>query len=62
VNFLYENIEKICNIFKKHDVSFSFGDGLRPGCIADASDEAQFAELKVAWRTEQRKRGSTTFK
>ncbi len=46
-NFLYENIEKICKIFKKHDVSFSFGDGLRPGCIADASDEAQFAELKV---------------
>jgi len=46
-NFLYENIEAICKIFKKHDVSFSFGDGLRPGCIADASDEAQFAELKV---------------
>src|SRR6266851_2905161 len=46
-NFLYENIEEICKIFKKHDVSFSFGDGLRPGCIADASDEAQFAELKV---------------
>ena len=46
-NFLYENIEKICKVFKKHDVSFSFGDGLRPGCIADASDEAQFAELKV---------------
>src|ERR1700736_4799773 len=46
-NFLYENIGDICKIFKKHDVSFSFGDGLRPGCIADASDEAQFAELKV---------------
>src|SRR5258707_6790362 len=46
-NFLYENIEEICKIFKKHDVSFSFGDGLRPGCIADASDEAQFAELKT---------------
>ena len=46
-NFLYENIEEICKIFRKHDVSFSFGDGLRPGCIADASDEAQFAELKV---------------
>src|ERR1700684_1323633 len=46
-NFLYENIEKIIKVFKKHDVSFSFGDGLRPGCIADASDEAQFAELKV---------------
>src|ERR1700741_3322142 len=46
-NFLYENIERICKVFQKHDVSFSFGDGLRPGCIADASDEAQFAELKV---------------
>src|SRR5436309_8927387 len=46
-NFLYENIGDVCKIFKKHDVSFSFGDGLRPGCIADASDEAQFAELKV---------------
>src|SRR5436189_3272565 len=46
-NFLYENIEDVCKIFKKHDVSFSLGDGLRPGSIADASDEAQFAELKV---------------
>ena len=46
-NFLYENFDEICKIFKKHDVSFSLGDGLRPGSIADASDEAQFAELKV---------------
>src|SRR5438094_553247 len=46
-NFLYENFDEICKVFKKHDVSFSLGDGLRPGCIADASDEAQFAELKV---------------
>src|SRR5215468_3972978 len=46
-NFLYEHFDEICKIFKKHDVSFSLGDGLRPGCIADASDEAQFAELKV---------------
>src|SRR3979411_1573974 len=46
-NFLYENIEDICKIFKTHDVSFSFGDGLRPGGIADASDKAQCAELKV---------------
>src|SRR6266705_1486856 len=46
-NFLYEHFDDICKIFKKHDVSFSLGDGLRPGCIADASDEAQFAELKV---------------
>jgi phosphomethylpyrimidine synthase len=46
-NFLYERFEDICKIFKKHDVSFSLGDGLRPGCIADASDEAQFAELRT---------------
>ncbi len=46
-NFLYDNFEKICEIFQKYDVSFSLGDGLRPGCLADASDEAQFAELKV---------------
>jgi phosphomethylpyrimidine synthase len=56
-NFLYECFEDICKIFQKHDVSFSLGDGLRPGSLADASDEAQFAELKtlgelteVAWR------------
>jgi phosphomethylpyrimidine synthase len=55
-NFLYENFEAICKILQKHDVSFSLGDGLRPGSLADASDEAQFAELKtlgeltkVAW-------------
>src|ERR1700722_18045259 len=46
-NFLYERFDDICKIFAKHDVSFSLGDGLRPGCIADASDEAQFAELKT---------------
>jgi phosphomethylpyrimidine synthase len=46
-NLLYENFDAICKIFQKHDVSFSLGDGLRPGCLADASDEAQFAELKT---------------
>jgi phosphomethylpyrimidine synthase len=46
-NFLYENFDEICKIFQKHDVSFSLGDGLRPGCIADASDAAQFGELRV---------------
>jgi phosphomethylpyrimidine synthase len=46
-NFLYECFDDICKIFAKHDVSFSLGDGLRPGCIADASDQAQFAELKT---------------
>jgi len=46
-NFLYERFEEICKIFQKHDVCFSLGDGLRPGCLADASDEAQFAELET---------------
>ncbi|HTG59161.1 MAG TPA: phosphomethylpyrimidine synthase ThiC [Terriglobia bacterium] len=46
-NFLYTHFEDICRIFQRYDVSFSLGDGLRPGCIADASDAAQFAELKV---------------
>jgi len=46
-NFLYERFDDIVKIFAKYDVSFSLGDGLRPGCIADASDEAQFAELKT---------------
>src|SRR6201987_5563796 len=56
-NFLYECFDDICKIMKKYDISFSLGDGLRPGCIADASDEAQFAELKtlgeltqIAWK------------
>ena len=46
-NMLYECFEDICKIFQKHDVTFSLGDGLRPGSVADASDEAQFAELKT---------------
>jgi phosphomethylpyrimidine synthase len=46
-NFLYTHFEDICKIFQKYDVAFSLGDGLRPGCLADASDEAQFAELKT---------------
>src|SRR5215471_13237341 len=46
-NMLYEHFDEICKIFQKYDVSFSLGDGLRPGCVADASDEAQFAELKT---------------
>src|SRR5262244_1780353 len=46
-NFLYDRFDEVVKIFAKHDVSFSLGDGLRPGCIADASDEAQFAELKT---------------
>ncbi len=56
-SFLYEHFEDICEILKAYDVSFSLGDGLRPGAIADANDEAQFAELrtlgeltKIAWK------------
>ncbi len=55
-SFLYERFDEICDIMRKYDVSFSLGDGLRPGSIADANDAAQFAELetlgeltKVAW-------------
>ncbi|ETD67948.1 phosphomethylpyrimidine synthase ThiC [Pelistega indica] len=44
-NFLYTHFDEICEIMKAYDVSFSLGDGLRPGCIADANDEAQFGEL-----------------
>jgi phosphomethylpyrimidine synthase len=44
-SFLYEHFEEICDICRAYDVSFSLGDGLRPGCIADANDAAQFAEL-----------------
>lgn len=46
-NFLYTHFEEICEILKKYDIAFSLGDGLRPGSIADANDEAQFGELKV---------------
>src|SRR5689334_7553577 len=46
-NFLYDRFDDIVKIFAKHDVSFSLGDGLRPGSVADASDEAQFSELKT---------------
>ena len=46
-NPLYTHFDEICEIFKAYDVSFSLGDGLRPGCLHDANDEAQFAELKT---------------
>jgi phosphomethylpyrimidine synthase len=55
-SFIYENFADICDIMRQYDVSFSLGDGLRPGSIADANDQAQFAELetlgeltKIAW-------------
>jgi phosphomethylpyrimidine synthase len=46
-NFLYTHFDDICEIMKAYDVTFSLGDGLRPGCVADANDEAQFAELQT---------------
>ena len=46
-NFLYEHFDRITKVMAKYDVSYSLGDGLRPGCVADASDDAQFAELKT---------------
>jgi len=46
-NFLYTNFRELCEIMARYDVAFSLGDGLRPGSIADANDEAQFAELKI---------------
>ena len=56
-NFLYTNFDDICELMKKYDVAFSLGDGLRPGSISDANDDAQFSELKTlgeltkkAWR------------
>jgi len=56
-NFLYTHFEDICDILKQYDISFSLGDGLRPGCLADANDKAQFGELKtlgeltkIAWK------------
>lgn len=56
-NFLFTEFEEICQIMKRFDICFSLGDGLRPGCISDANDEAQFAELKalgeltkIAWK------------
>ncbi|HLZ70423.1 MAG TPA: phosphomethylpyrimidine synthase ThiC [Dehalococcoidia bacterium] len=56
-NFLYTHFEEICEIMRRYDIAFSLGDGLRPGCTADANDEAQFAELRtlgelteIAWQ------------
>jgi len=56
-NFLYTHFEEICEIMKTYDVAYSLGDGLRPGCLADANDEAQFGELEtlgeltaIAWK------------
>ena len=53
-NFLYTHFDEICEIMKAYDVSFSLGDGLRPGCIQDANDEAQFGELHTLGELTQR--------
>ena len=55
-NPMYERFDDICDIFAKYDVTFSLGDSLRPGCIADASDEAQFAELRTLGELTRRAR------
>ena len=53
-NFLYTHFDDICDIMQAYDVSFSLGDGLRPGCVADANDRAQFAELETLGELTQR--------
>ncbi|MBZ5736445.1 phosphomethylpyrimidine synthase ThiC [Nocardioides sp. TRM66260-LWL] len=53
-NFLYTHFDDLCEIFARYDVSFSLGDGLRPGCTADANDEAQLAELRTLAELTQR--------
>jgi phosphomethylpyrimidine synthase len=55
-NPMYERFDDICEIFAKYDVTFSLGDSLRPGCLADASDEAQFAELRTLGELTRRAR------
>ena len=57
-NFLYTRFDELCEIFAAYDVAFSLGDGLRPGSIADANDEAQLAELRHPRRADRRSPGS----
>lgn len=59
-NPLYEHFDELCEIFRQYDVTWSLGDGLRPGSIADASDDAQFAELKVLGQLTRRGRENGT--
>jgi len=59
-NPLYEHFDELCEIFRQYDVTWSLGDGLRPGSIADASDDAQFAELKVLGELTRRGRENGT--
>ena len=60
-SFLYTHFREICEIMRAYDVSFSLGDGLRPGSIADANDEAQFAELRRRGNS-RASRGSAAFR
>jgi phosphomethylpyrimidine synthase len=55
-NPLYERFDDLCDIFRRYDVTFSLGDGLRPGCLADACDEAQYAELRTLGELTRRAR------
>ncbi|RKX32364.1 MAG: phosphomethylpyrimidine synthase ThiC [Verrucomicrobia bacterium] len=57
-NFLYEHFDELCEIMRSYDVAFSLGDGLRPGCIEDANDEAQLAELRTLGELARRARES----
>ena len=57
-NFLYTHFREICEIMAAYDIAFSLGDGLRPGCIADANDEAQFAELDTLGELTQDRLGA----
>ena len=59
-SFLYERFDEISEIMKAYDIAFSLGDGLRPGSIADANDEAQFAELYTLGELTKTRLGSTT--
>ena len=55
-NPFYEHFDELCEVMREYDVTWSLGDGLRPGSLADASDEAQFAELEVMGRLGRRAR------
>ena len=57
-NFLYTHFAELCEIFARYDITFSLGDGLRPGSIADANDEAQFAELRTLGELTTRRLGA----
>jgi len=61
-SFLYTKFGEICDIMRRYDVTFSLGDGLRPGSVADANDRAQFAELETLGELTQISRGKKAAK